>query len=657
MSLLAPGEVLAGYRIESVVGRGGMGVVYRAVELGLERVVALKVIAPELIEDADVRARFLYEARAAASIEHPHVIPVHAAGERDGLAFLAMRYVEGDDARSLVRRSGALAAGHAADIVAQAGAGLDAIHRAGYVHRDVKPANVLIDADGHVYVTDFGLAKQVLAQVSTRTGSGHWVGTLDYVAPEQIRGGAVDARADVYALGGVLCYLLTGHVPFERDGDEAKLWAQLSEPPPVPSALVPGIARGLDAVVYRAMAKQPAERFPSAGDLGRAALAAAAGTAPSAPERVVARGAAAPGGARPEIGLAAESPTLTARRPATALTTAVERPQRSRRLLGLGVGAGLAAVVAAVLLWPDGRDPQTHAVQQPPATATPTPAFRIVRTIERVGHRPNGIVVAAGTVWVTSYDRDEVERIDAASGRRLKPVPVGRGASAIVTDGRSVWVTAKQDGEVVRIDARSGRIVDQLRPGGTPFKLAIGMGSLWAAVSRGVTRSTELVRFGARGVELARVPLARGVAGITTVAGSVWVVDRLPPHRIMRIDPRTHARRYWLQVPGDVKQLTDDGKDLWATLSRDLVTRIYTDRRNHQPVGVGSTPQTLTAAGGHVFVTNNADQSLSVLDQDSGKASRETIALSDNPFAICADDHSLWVTGTAGNTVTQIAYN
>src|SRR3954447_18033222 len=144
MGLLAPGAMVAGYRIESVVGRGGMGIVYRARELELDRVVALKVIAPELVEDADVRERFLREARAAASIEHPNVIPVHAAGDSDGFAFLAMRFVDGDDARTLVRRGGALSAGRAAEVVAQAGAGLDAIHRAGFVHRDVKPANVLI---------------------------------------------------------------------------------------------------------------------------------------------------------------------------------------------------------------------------------------------------------------------------------------------------------------------------------------------------------------------------------------------------------------------------------------------------------------------------------------------------------------------------------
>src|SRR6476469_9718216 len=159
MRVFAPGVEIAGYRIEAFVGRGGMGLVYRAVEIALDRVVALKVIAPELVEDDEVRARFLREARAAAAIEHPNVIPVHAAGERDGVAFLAMRLVDGEDLRAIVRREGPLAIEDACALIEQAAKGLDAIHRAGFVHRDVKPGNLLVDRSGHVYLTDFGLAK------------------------------------------------------------------------------------------------------------------------------------------------------------------------------------------------------------------------------------------------------------------------------------------------------------------------------------------------------------------------------------------------------------------------------------------------------------------------------------------------------------------
>ena len=291
---LAPGTIVAGYRIEALVGRGGMGVVYRALQLDLERVVALKVIAPELLDDEDVRAavsdRGARGGQRRASERDPG-----ARGRRGRRGRVhrdaVRRRRRPARARALRRRA---RPGRAAALVEQAAAALDAIHRAGFVHRDVKPANLLVDRDDHVYLTDFGLAKAVITR-QRRDAHGQWVGTLDYVAPEQIRGGRIDARADVYALGGVLHFALTGRVPFERAGDEAKLWAQLSAPPPVPSAVRAGLPAQFDVAVARAMAKEPNERYPSAGDLGRAARAAAIGRAPSEPERMVARGAAAPG--------------------------------------------------------------------------------------------------------------------------------------------------------------------------------------------------------------------------------------------------------------------------------------------------------------------------------------------------------------------------
>src|SRR6188768_2375398 len=248
MGELEPGTVFAGHRIEMVAGRGGMGVVYKATQLALDRTIALKVIAAGLLEDQTVRARFVRESKVAASIDHPNVIPIYYAGEEDGIAYIAMRYVSGDDIRSLVRREGPLEPERAARIVAQVGSALDAAHAAGLVHRDIKPANVLLGPEEHVYLTDFGLTKHTLS-IAGSTKPGHWVGTLDYVAPEQIRGERVDARADIYALGCVLYYALTGHIPFEREGDEAKLWAHLSEDPPKPSERVSRLCPELDDVV------------------------------------------------------------------------------------------------------------------------------------------------------------------------------------------------------------------------------------------------------------------------------------------------------------------------------------------------------------------------------------------------------------------------
>src|SRR4051812_2554094 len=174
VSLLTAGAVFAGHRIEAVLGRGGMGVVYRARQLDLDRIVALKVIAPELLDDDHARGRFVAEARAAAAVDHPHVVPIYYAGEEEGVAFLAMRYVEGIDVRALVGEVGALAPDRAARIVDQAAAALDAIHAAGFVHRDVKPANLLLAGGDHVYLTDFGLAKPALA-LGGPTRSGQWV--------------------------------------------------------------------------------------------------------------------------------------------------------------------------------------------------------------------------------------------------------------------------------------------------------------------------------------------------------------------------------------------------------------------------------------------------------------------------------------------------
>jgi serine/threonine protein kinase len=296
------GTVFAGCRIESEAGRGGMGVVYCATQIALDRRVALKLLAPELASDAGFRARFQQESRLAASIDHPNVVDIYEAGEDDGRLFIEMRWVEGSDLRAEIDQRGRIEPRRAAEIIAQVGGALDAAHALGLVHRDVKPANILLGqrmGREHAYLTDFGLTKRV-ASAGGLTQTGQWVGTLDYVAPEQIRGDNVDARTDVYALGGVLMHALTGHVPFERDSDVAKMWGHINDPPVTPSSVLPGLPPELDAVVLRAMAKEPDERYPSAGDLGRAALAAAEGQQPATPERMVAVGEAAPAGAAPE---------------------------------------------------------------------------------------------------------------------------------------------------------------------------------------------------------------------------------------------------------------------------------------------------------------------------------------------------------------------
>jgi len=364
---LSEGDEFAGYRIERRLGRGGMGILYLAVEPGLDRRVALKLIAPEAATDDVFARRFAEESRIAASIEHPNVVPIYAAGEERGVPFIAMRYVAGSDLGRRIAREGRLEPAQAVNLIAQVGNGLDAIHAAGLVHRDVKPANVLLGGEEgaeHAYITDFGVARNVATQ-SGLTQTGRFVGTLDYVAPEQISGGEVDARVDVYALGCLLYKLLTGEVPFPRDGEAARLYAHLHDPPPAPSLFAPAVPMALDNVVARAMSKQPGDRYPSAGDLGRAAQAALSGTPVAVPERTVATGAAATreaetidptresgaaGGGDARTEATREAPTAAAGREATTLEAPAGGANRHRVLMAGGLAAVVAAVVVAIIL-------------------------------------------------------------------------------------------------------------------------------------------------------------------------------------------------------------------------------------------------------------------------------------------------------------------
>ncbi len=274
-SEFAPGSQIAGYRLEERIGRGGMAVVYRAYDARLDRRVALKILAPGLALDDAFRQRFIRESRAAAAVDHPNIIPVFDAGEASGVLFIAMRFVHGLDVRTLLDRTGPLPPARATDIISQVASALDAAHARGLVHRDVKPANMLLDdaAGGerhdHVYLADFGLSKQSLSQTGL-TSQGQFLGTLDYIAPEQIEGRPVDGRADLYALACAAFELLSGAPPFKRDGGLAVVWAQLSEPPPPLTARRAGLPPAIDGVLSRAMAKSPAERFPRCGEFASA---------------------------------------------------------------------------------------------------------------------------------------------------------------------------------------------------------------------------------------------------------------------------------------------------------------------------------------------------------------------------------------------------
>ena len=270
------GATFAEHVIRGVAGRGGMGIVYRAMHLPLKREVALKVIAPGATTDEEFRMRFRHEFEAAASIQHPNVIPIYHAGEHDGLLFVTMRYVDGDDLARLVAAETRLEPVRSAMLIGQVAAALDAAHERGLVHRDVKPANILVETSGdleHALLTDFGLTKSLQSDTKV-TKTGTVIGTFDYTAPEQLDSRPVDARTDVYALGCVLFQMLTGRVPYPRDSLGATLFAHFDAVPPSVTALVHDVPEALDRVIATALAKDPRDRYQSAGDLARAALAA-----------------------------------------------------------------------------------------------------------------------------------------------------------------------------------------------------------------------------------------------------------------------------------------------------------------------------------------------------------------------------------------------
>jgi predicted Ser/Thr protein kinase len=296
---LEPGSVVGGYRIDELIGRGGMGVVYRTTNVALGRIYALKVLAPELAGDEQFRQRFRREMQIAASLHHPNVVPIHYAGEVQGMLFFVMDFIPGTNLHDVMRRSGPLDPNRATALLTQLAGALDAAHGRGLVHRDVKPENVLItvrDGEEHAYLTDFGLAKKLepTSDLSSLTRKGAIVGTVDYMSPEQITGGHTDARTDIYALGCVYFQMLTGHVPYDGENSVATMFAHLHDPPPRLAGALCKEYPNFSAVVEKATAKEPEDRYLSAGDLARDAAAALSGKRYTGAPNVVATGEANP---------------------------------------------------------------------------------------------------------------------------------------------------------------------------------------------------------------------------------------------------------------------------------------------------------------------------------------------------------------------------
>jgi predicted Ser/Thr protein kinase len=495
------GTRIAGYRVESLLSRGGMGEVYLAEQDAPRRKVALKFLSAELSLDAGFRERFARESEAAASIDHPNVIPIYQSGQADGALFIAMRYVEGTDLRTLLAEHGPLSPKRSVHICAQVADALEAAHERGLVHRDVKPANILIGKNDHAYLSDFGLIRR--SEVSTGvTKTGQFMGTIDYVAPEQIKGEALDGRADVYSLGCALYECLTGEPPYRRETEVATLYAHLEDSPPVPSAKVETTPPVLDEVVANAMAAQPADRYATAGELA-AALKDATGADRIPPLQrthskarawfavtaaLIAVGVAitlvalAGGADDPSSGTHSPTGTVAALPPgslaaidpgtgdAAPVIRGVPRLGREddfRPNLAIGEGG------VWLYVFPDGA---IHPLLQPVDKETGE-----LREPMQVpwGTGGSGLAVGSRTVWFSgAYEETRVSRINPATDEPLEPVSIRSGpvTDIVLGDGR-LWV-GSTDGTLTAFDPLTGRRLDEIQIDGEPDALAYGDDSI-----------------------------------------------------------------------------------------------------------------------------------------------------------------------------------
>jgi ABC-type branched-subunit amino acid transport system substrate-binding protein/DNA-binding beta-propeller fold protein YncE len=614
---VTPGTTFAGYRVEGLVGRGGMGVVYSATDLSLERPVALKLIAPELAADERFRARFLREPRLAASLDHPNVIPIYEAGERDGHLYLAMRLVQGSDLKSVLEREGKLPADRAVTVLGQVAGALDAAHERALVHRDVKPGNVLIDRSGHVYLTDFGITKQAGAD-STETGS--VVGTLDYLAPEQIRGEPVDARTDSYALACVLYECLAGTPPFRRGTEAETLWGHMQEDPPplrgqprMDRVLRTGLAKGKDAryptcgALIEAAAEalgvaapRPATRLPAhrrirlqgallaAGGLLLLVAAAAAGIAALGGEEDDDTGATieragahvldpATGAVRAAIPLGTAPAQIAIGEGAVWTLDADDRtisridPRDRENVRTFSTASTPTAVAAgAGALWVGNASPSSRFASFPTSVSRLEPESGVVDATIRLPGGESGpyfhgggvsqprIAVSGDAVWAVNPDRT-VSRIDPRTNRRVARID-GVSAGSVAAGAEGVWVVVDPSG-IARIDPRTNRVTRRVEFGAESLTaVAVGAGSVWVAdpVGGSVWRVNPVPD-----PVLRQIPLDLGVRDIAFGAGRVWVTNEVTG-TVHAIDPRTNRARVVARVAA-AQNLAVGAGGVWLT--------------------------------------------------------------------------------------------
>ncbi len=623
----AAGSRVAGYLLEERIGTGGMAMVFRARDERLDRLVALKILDPGSAADPGFRQRFIRESSAAARVDDPHIIPVYEAGEAGGVLFIAMRHVPAGDVRTLLHREGPLDAAWAAAIVSPVASALDAAHAAGLVHRDVKPANMLVDVrlgrPDHVYLSDFGLAKGALSSIGL-TGTGQFLGTPDYAAPEQIEGRAVDGRTDQYALACTAFELLTGEAPFHRDQWMAVIHAHLSQPPPRLTSRRPDLPPAADEVLVKALAKAPGDRYASCREFADA-LRVTLGLARYDPRPVVItppHPRPAPDGTTPQETLSPDG-GLRTKKVRVADTDGSHgrdgawRRGHVRQLWAAAAAAAVAAglIVAIVAL---GRGPSPNTV-------------RVYSGRSYGFNYPFAIAVDGTHVWVANYIGDSVTELSARDGRRVRTLSGGSyGFSipyAIAVDGTHVWVTNNKSSSVTELSARDGRRMRTLSGGSYSFNgpqaIAVDGTHVWVTNYKGdsVTeldaRDGSWVRTLSGGSYGFNGPDAIAIAG-----GRLWIAN-------------FHGN--------SVTELNASDGSWVRTLSRG---------------GYGFYgPQAIAVDGGRLWVANSYGNSVTELNASDGSWVRTLSGGSyrfKSPVAIGVEGARLWVVNSDGNSVTEL---
>jgi serine/threonine protein kinase len=613
------GAEFLGYRIEELIGQGGMGVVYRAYDLRLKRTVALKLVTPELALDDRFRERFTRETELAMALEHPNVVPVHDAGDVAGRLYLAMRLVTGTDLRKLLRAEAPLEASRALSICRQVANALDAAHARGLVHRDVKPSNVLLDEDEHVYLADFGLTRRREEQ-GAQPGDGRSVGTPAYLAPEQIEGKPLDGRADVYGLGCLLFESLTGTVPYARDSRLAVAWAHLEEEPPRASELNPALPEPVDDVVRAALAKEPEERYRTCGALIEAAEEA----------------------------------------------FGIRSRWRSRRLLlatGLVAAAAVTAAAAALLVG-GGTEPPTVV---PNSLVKIDATTRKVVDVVPVGRIPDEITVAGRYVFAASQGDGTLTRVDRRTG---SVVTSGRydASDGLAWEGHNrLWVGSVGRRVVQLVDATlppydlGASLPYVPLPRGTHgMSLAVGADSLWiatspagcaAAICPGALSYPPVVeRWGLHPLRrLTRYSLHPDDYGLDVAYGygAAWVALGDPADALLRINARTgRARR--IHVGAFPVGVATGFGSVWVTQwYNHAVRRIDpTTGRTLATIPTGRKPTDLAVTRDSVWVSNHCSGNVARIDPRTNSVA-ETIETGLHPQWLAADDEFVWA-GVAG---------